>query len=90
MPANPLTALVAEYELIRADGSLTTTRYLPIPDEVPDQEVRDWVADQITLVAEEGGYEEWVQRILTRADSYRSFVERADEARRNFAPGARR
>lgn len=77
-----MTVLVAEYELIRADGSLTTTRYLPIPDDVPDEEIRDWVADRIIPQAEEGGYEEWVQRILTRSDSAQRAIARVDEVRR--------
>jgi hypothetical protein len=77
-----MTVLVAEYELIRADGSLTTTRYLPIPDDVPDEEIRDWVADHIIPQAEYGGYEEWVQRILTSSDSTKRAIARVDEVRR--------
>jgi hypothetical protein len=80
-----MTELAAEYELVRADGSLTTTRYLPIPDDIPAEEIRDWVADQIIPQAEEGGYTEWVQRIMTTAESSRNAVARADEVRRNWA-----
>ncbi|WP_433730903.1 hypothetical protein ACQP2Y_21305 [Actinoplanes sp. CA-051413] len=75
-------SLIAEYELIRADGSLTTTRYLSIPDDVPGEEVRDWVADRIIPRAEEGGYAEWVQRVMTRAESAQNASARVDEVRR--------
>lgn len=77
-----MTELVAEYEFIRADGSLTTTRYLTIPDDVPAEQIRDWVADRIIPHAEEEGHEEWVQRILTRRESYQRAVLTADEVRR--------
>jgi hypothetical protein len=77
-----VTELVAEYELIRPDGSLTTTRYLSIPDDVPDEKIRDWVADRIIPHAEEGGYPEWIQRVLTTRESFRRSVVTADEVRR--------
>lgn len=56
-----MTELIAEYELIRPDGSLTTTRYVPIPDDVPEEQIRDWVADHIIPIAEECSYAEWVR-----------------------------
>lgn len=77
------TELTAEYELIRSDGSLTTTRYLPIPDDVPEGEIRDWVADRIIPQAQDQGCEEWVQRVLATNDSARRAVQRADEVRRS-------
>lgn len=76
-----MTALTAEYELIRPDGSLTTTRYLSIPDSIPEDNIRDWVVDQIIPQAEDQGCDEWVQRILTTGDSHRRVVMRADEVR---------
>lgn len=85
-----MTDLVAEYELVRADGSLTTTRYLPIPDDIPAEEIRDWVADQIIPQAEEGGYAEWVQRVMTTAESSRHATARVDEVRREWADRAAR
>lgn len=79
------TELTAEYELIYSDGTLSTTRYLPIPDDLPEDEIRDWVADRIVPQAEESGCDEWIQRILTTNDSARRAVARADEVRREWA-----
>ena len=51
-------------------------------DDVADEDIRDWVADSIIPVAEEGGYPEWIQRVLTTGDSSRRAGQRVDEVRR--------
>jgi hypothetical protein len=83
-----MTRLVAEYELIRADGSLTTTRYIDIPDDLPAEQTRDWVAGRIIPRVLESGCEEWVQRILTRGESVARAQLRAEQVRARHAAGA--
>lgn len=77
--------LVVEFELIRFDGSLTTTRYLALPAGLTAEEADDYMVEHIGPLAAD--YADWQYEVLPRAESARRAIERVNEVRRSKRGG---
>jgi hypothetical protein len=62
-----MTYLVAEFELIRPDGSVSGTRYLPIPDDLPEEDFEAYINSKIEPLAKHQAG--WQFGVMTTAQS---------------------